>query len=83
MSIRIGMPSVGRLCLAASGLFLSRPPGVFLPGNRAPHAAVAFGDADVGDAVGHPPVAGRIGGQARQLKTCGEKQLPNKLLYAR
>src|SRR3954452_23646886 len=29
MSIRIGMPSVGRLCLAASGLFLSRPPGVF------------------------------------------------------
>src|SRR5205823_73261 len=29
MSIRIGMPSVGRLCLAGSGLLLSRPPGVF------------------------------------------------------
>src|SRR3954466_12789278 len=29
MSIRIGMASVGRLCLAASGLFLSLPPGVF------------------------------------------------------
>src|SRR5436305_13828494 len=29
MSIRIGMPSVGRLCFATSGLLLSRPPGVF------------------------------------------------------
>src|SRR3954462_3555690 len=29
MSIRIGMPSGGRLCLAGSGLLLSRPPGVF------------------------------------------------------
>src|SRR6266700_7436250 len=29
MSSRIGIPSVGRLCFAASGLFLSRPPGVF------------------------------------------------------
>src|ERR1044072_1890195 len=29
MSIRIGMPKVGRLCLATSGLFLSLPPGVF------------------------------------------------------
>src|SRR3954470_8558986 len=29
MSIRIGMPKVGRLCLAASGLLLSLPPGVF------------------------------------------------------
>src|SRR6476659_3960455 len=29
MSIRIGMPSVGRLCLAGSGLLESLPPGVF------------------------------------------------------
>src|SRR5689334_8217715 len=29
MASRIGMPRVGRLCLAASGLFLSRPPGIF------------------------------------------------------
>src|SRR5258705_13823086 len=29
MSIRIGMPKVGLLCFAASGLFLSLPPGVF------------------------------------------------------
>src|SRR5438876_12070976 len=36
MSMRIGMPSVGRLCLDASGLLLSRPPGVFSQ-DTAPH----------------------------------------------
>ena len=66
MSIRIGMPSVGLFCFETSGLFLSRPPGCFLPGHHAPHAAVAFGDADVGDAVRDPPVAGRIGGEGRR-----------------
>src|SRR6202048_3236107 len=29
MSIRIGMPKVGLFCFEASGLFLSRPPGIF------------------------------------------------------
>src|SRR5947209_10345317 len=29
MSIRIGIPSVGLFCFDTSGLFLSRPPGVF------------------------------------------------------
>src|SRR5713226_7699006 len=29
MSIRIGIARVGLLCFEASGLFLSRPPGVF------------------------------------------------------
>src|SRR6266496_5825809 len=36
MSMRIGMPNVGRLCLDASGLLLSRPPGVFSQ-DTAPH----------------------------------------------
>src|SRR5215204_4311154 len=36
MSMRIGMPSVGLLCFAASGLLLSRPPGVFSQ-DTAPH----------------------------------------------
>src|SRR5258705_8357664 len=29
MSIRIGIPSVGLFCFETSGLFLSRPPGIF------------------------------------------------------
>src|SRR5689334_17689127 len=29
MASRIGMPSVARVCLEGSGLFLSRPPGIF------------------------------------------------------
>src|SRR5580765_3573229 len=36
MSIRIGMPSVGRLCFEASGLLISLPPGVFSQAT-APH----------------------------------------------
>ena len=75
------MPRVGRLCFATSGLFLSRPPGVFSQATDAPHAAVAFGDADVGDAIRHLPVTGRIGGQgAMQCRSL--KRLLKILRYA-
>ena len=46
---------------------------LFLPGDRAPDAAVALRDADIGDAIGHPPVPGRVGGQ-RRSNTCGQKE---------
>src|SRR6185312_10186830 len=37
-----------------------------LPLDRTPHAAVAFGNPYVGDAVRHPPVAGGIRRQGRR-----------------
>ena len=60
------MPSVGRLCFDGIGIVLVASARGLLPGHHAPHAAVALGDPDVGDAVGDPPVAGGIGGQSRR-----------------
>jgi hypothetical protein len=40
--------------------------GLFLPGDDAPHIAIALCDANVGDAVGHPPIAGRVNRHGRR-----------------
>ena len=50
--------------------------GRLLPGDRAPHVAVALGDANVGDAVGYFPVTGGVGGQ-RGGNTCGQNESGN------
>src|SRR3954466_12929055 len=42
--------------------------GRFLPCHHAPHAAVAFGDADVGYLVRHHPVPGGVGGEGRSQR---------------
>src|SRR5262249_23604980 len=39
--------------------------GRLLPGDRAPHSAVALRDPDIRDTVGDAPVAGRVRGQRR------------------
>ena len=46
--------------------------GLFFPGHHAPHVAIAFGHADVGDTVRHSPVAGWIRRQSGR-KTCRQK----------